>query len=41
MDRNMQRLVDEGAATRVELADAFKREIRLLARTIAALGDGS
>lgn len=41
MDRNMQRLVDEGAITRVELADAFKREIRLLARTIAATGDGN
>ena len=41
MDRNMQRLVDESATTRMELSDNFKREIRLLARTIAATGDGS
>ncbi len=41
VDRNMQRLVEENALTRNEITDALRREIRLLARTIAATGDGS
>jgi len=41
VDKNMQRLVDESALTRNEITDALRREIRLLARTIAATGDGS
>jgi hypothetical protein len=41
VDKNMQRLVDESALTRNEITDALRREIRLLARTIAATGDGN
>ncbi len=37
-DLNMQRLVEETTRSRDEIADALKREIRLLARTIAAAG---
>ncbi|MDC1215078.1 flagellar motor protein MotA, partial [Rhodospirillales bacterium] len=39
LDKNMQRLVDETALSRNEITDALRREIRLLARTIAATGD--
>ncbi|MDA0998340.1 MAG: flagellar motor protein MotA [Proteobacteria bacterium] len=38
MDTNMQRLVDETTRGRDEIVDALKREVRLLARTIAAAG---
>ncbi|WNJ99002.1 flagellar motor protein MotA [Thalassospiraceae bacterium LMO-JJ14] len=41
VDKNMQRLVDESALTRNEITDALRREIRLLARTIAATGDSN
>lgn len=41
MDKNMQRLVDETQLSRNEVTEALRREIRLLARTIAATGDGS
>lgn len=41
IDTNMQRLVDETRLSRDEISDALRREIRLLARTIAATGDGS
>ncbi|MBO6787466.1 MAG: flagellar motor protein MotA [Rhodospirillales bacterium] len=41
VDKNMQRLVDESALSRNEITDALRREIRLLARTIAATSDGS
>ena len=41
LDKNMQRLVDETALSRNEITDALRREIRLLARTIAATGDGN
>ena len=41
VDKNMQRMVDETALSRNEITDALRREIRLLARTIAATGDGS
>jgi len=38
MDTNMQRLVEETTRGRDEIVDALKREVRLLARTIAAAG---
>jgi hypothetical protein len=41
IDMNMQRLVDETTLSRDEISDALRREIRLLARTIAATGEGS
>lgn len=41
IDTNMQRLVEETRLSRDEISDALRREIRLLARTIAATGDGS
>lgn len=41
LDKNMQRLIDESVLSRNEITDALRREIRLLARTIAATGDGS
>jgi len=41
LDKNMQRLIDENVLSRNEITDALRREIRLLARTIAATGDGN
>ncbi len=41
VDSNIQRLVDETAVSRNEISESLRREIRLLARTIAAKGDGS
>lgn len=41
LDKNMQRLIDENILSRNEITDALRREIRLLARTIAATGDGN
>lgn len=41
MDTNIQRLIEETTLSRDEISDALRREIRLLARTIAATGDGS
>lgn len=41
IDTNIQRLVDETTLSRDEISDALRREIRLLARTIAATGEGS
>ena len=41
LDKNMQRLIDESVLSRNEITDALRREIRLLARTIAATGEGS
>ena len=41
MDNHLQRLIDETTQSRDEISDALRREIRLLARTIAATGEGS
>lgn len=41
MDNNIQRLIEETTLSRDEISDALRREIRLLARTIAATGDGA
>ena len=41
MDNHLQRLIDETTQSRDEISDALRREIRLLARTIAATGDGT
>lgn len=41
LDSNIQRLVDETALSRNEISESLRREIRLLARTIAAKSDGS
>ncbi len=41
LEKNMQRLIDESVLSRNEIIDALRREIRLLARTIAATGEGS
>ena len=41
LEKNMQRLIDESVLSRNEITDALRREIRLLARTIAATGEGS
>lgn len=41
IDSNIQRLIDETTLSRDEISDALRREIRLLARTIAATGEGS
>ncbi len=40
LDGNIQRLIDETALSRSEISSSLQREIRLLARTIAAMGDG-
>jgi hypothetical protein len=39
LDGSMKRLVDETVTSRRELVDEFRSEIRLLARTIAAIAD--
>lgn len=41
LEKTMQRMVDEQTLTRNEVTDALHREIRLLARTIAASGDNN
>ena len=41
LEKNMQRLIDESVLSRNEITDALRREIRLLALTIAATGEGS
>ena len=41
IDNHLQRLIDETTQSRDEISDALRREIRLLARTIAATGEGS